>query len=382
MIMTGKEKIEAAFSKAGTPEIPAVICYEGIFIRDHWNQIFASPWWAANVPDIDKQIELKHEMIEKIRQDWFRVHPFYSKQERQSLSIEVRNGNVFKKDKATGQEYQLSEPRIGGWSDKEQSHSIHPDHIVSSKAELDRLIPDPGKVNAKSLNSDGQANLAEALIRTFGAELFPFTHVNSPLWQIYNIWGFEGFMTMIADQPDLVEYACQRALIHVLLDLPTWSAIGVKAIWIEECLTDMISPDAFARLNVPFVRQLAEAIRTAGMKSIYYFCGNPEGKWKHILSIGADALALEESKKGFTIDIEDVVRRVNGHCTVLGNLDAVGVLQLGSETDLRNEIARQIAAGRHNNSRFIMSIGSPVSPETPTERVRLYCDLVHEIGDA
>ncbi len=35
--MTGKEKIEAAFSIDGTPEIPAVICYEGIYIRDRWD---------------------------------------------------------------------------------------------------------------------------------------------------------------------------------------------------------------------------------------------------------------------------------------------------------------------------------------------------------
>ena len=78
------------------------------------------------------------------------------------------------------------------------------------------------------------------------------------------------------------------------------------------------------------------------MKSIYYYCGDPTGKWDHILSVGADALALEESKKAFTIDIEDVVERVQGRCTLLGNLDAVGILQNGSEKQLRTEISRQI----------------------------------------
>ena len=99
-----------------------------------------------------------------------------------------------------------------------------------------------------------------------------------------------------------------------------------------------------------------------------------------ILSLGADALSLEESKKNFAIDIEDVVERVQGRCTVLGNLDAVDVLQNGSEEELQAEIARQIAAGRRNGSRFIMSLGSPVTPGTPVERVRSYCDLVHELG--
>ncbi len=56
------------------------------------------------------------------------------------------------------------------------------------------------------------------------------------------------------------------------------------------------------------------------------------------------------------------------------------MLQDGDEESLRAEIARQIAAGRRNGSRFVMSLGSPVTPGTPSSRVRLYCDLAHELG--
>ena len=80
------------------------------------------------------------------------------------------------------------------------------------------------------------------------------------------------------------------------------------------------------------------------------------------------------------IDIEDVVAQVRGRCIVRGNLDAVGVLQTGTEEELRAEISRQIATGRRNGSRFVASLGSPVTPGTPVERVRLYCDLAHELG--
>lgn len=98
--------------------------------------------------------------------------------------------------------------------------------------------------------------------------------------------------------------------------------------------------------------------------------------------MGMDALGMEESKKNFRTEIEDIVDQVRGRCVVLGNLDAVGVLQNGSEERLRAEIGRQVAAARRNDSRFILSLGSPVTPETPVERVRLYCDLAHELGAA
>ena len=78
----------------------------------------------------------------------------------------------------------------------------------------------------------------------------------------------------------------------------------------------------------------------------------------------------------------DVVARLRGRCTVLGNLASIGVLQDGTEEELRAEIQRQIAAGRRNGSRFIMSLGSPPTPATSAERVRLYCDLARELGSS
>ena len=63
-------------------------------------------------------------------------------------------------------------------------------------------------------------------------------------------------------------------------------------------------------------------------------------------------------------------------------LDAVGVLQDGNDAELRSEIPRQIEAGRRNGNRFVMSLGSPVTPGTSMARVRSYCDLAHEIGTA
>ena len=187
-------------------------------------------------------------------------------------------------------------------------------------------------------------------------------------------------MTLIATAPDLVLHAAHWFLEATLHSVAKAAARGARAIWIEECMLDMIHPDAFASMNLPLVRELVEAIRAAGMKSVYYYCGDPTGKWDLIFSAGADAVAFEEGKKGFQLDIDEVVQRVGGRCVVLGNLDAVAVLQNGTEQQLRDEIARQIDAGKRNGSRFIMSIGSPVTPDTPIDRVRLYCDTVREIG--
>ena len=85
--MTGREKIEAAFSRDGASELPVVICYEGVFIRDHWPQLTACPWWYLQSPDADQQERWMREVASHIGQDWIQLFPFCTAEERADLPM-------------------------------------------------------------------------------------------------------------------------------------------------------------------------------------------------------------------------------------------------------------------------------------------------------
>jgi hypothetical protein len=374
--MTGRERIEAAFSPEGAREIPAVVCYEDILFRDHWRAITEEPWWSQFSPDFDRQVAWRRDAFSRTGLDWMRLPFTYSREERPLLEIEVCSEGVFLVNRRNGSAEMLTEPKIGG----EVSPAVGSAHLAceaDSPEEVDRLVPLPDE--SGEAVAEGRDDLASILLAEF-PDLFPYMRVPSPLWRCYDLWGFETFMIMVALRPELVAHAAERYLESCLQKVRQAAMLGARGIWIEECLTDMIGPDAFAVSNLPYLRRLVEEIRRLGMKSIYYFCGNPAGKWDLILSAGADALSLEEGKKGFDIDIEDVVDRAQGRLTLFGNLDSVGVLQNDNDASLRREIRRQTAAGRMNGSRFVMSTGSPVTPSTPVERVRRFTDLALELG--
>jgi len=113
---------------------------------------------------------------------------------------------------------------------------------------------------------------------------------------------------------------------------------------------------------------------------VYYYCGDPWDRLDAMVATGVDAIGLEESKKGFHIDIDDVDSAVAGRAALLGNLDAIGLLPHGSPAELRDEVQRQLDVG-HRSGRFVASLGSPVTPGTPMSRVRLYTDLVRELSE-
>jgi hypothetical protein len=378
--MTGREKIEAAFSVEGTPEFAAVIPYEDVYVRDRWDELTDMPWWYAYDPNPETQVRWRSKIIDALAQDWFILPLGASHEEVRSVRIEERPDGVFRIDERTGANLRLERLRIGGWNPYGDVESRSPTYLAQSPDEIDNILPPCSVPDVDEIVWNGQDTLAKALLEKFGSRLCPVWLVSSPLWSCYGLWGFEGMMLMIAERPEIVRYACQRYLEYGIRSIREAASLGASVIWIEECLMDQISPETFASLNLPYLAVLVEEAHSYGLRSIYYFCGNPADRWQHILSVGADALALEESKKGFNVDIEEIAEILRGRCVLLGNLDAIGVLQNGSEERLRAEIKRQIAAGRKNNNRFIMSIGSPVTPYTPIERLRLYCNLVREFG--
>jgi len=377
--LTPRESILAALSPGGTAEFAAVIPYEGIYFRDRWFELSPRPWWHLHSPDLEQQLGWRRDAARALGQDWFSVSPSFSSGDRQSLVIEERSGGVFCVDRRTGEERHLEEPRVSGIPDSSEPLSIQPPSVPSTVEEVEASIPPPDPALPERIVREGRDALARRCREDFGSELFPIAHVDSPLWTCYDRWGFEGMMMLLIDSPEVALKACERNLEHQLVGVQVARALGAQGIWIEECMLDMISPDDYRTFNLPFLRRLTESIRESGMFSIHYFCGNPARHWDCLLDSGADALALEEGKKGFEIPIEQVVERVGGRLCVLGNLDSIGVLQDGTDEDLEREIRRQLAAGRANGGRFVMSLGSPVTPGTPVQRVSRYCDLTHSI---
>lgn len=375
--MTGREKIETAFSPDGSPEIPVTICYETLLVRDLWKQVTIAPWWDQFSMDMDVQLAWRREAIAHLGQDWMQLPFVPPRADREETELEVRPDGIYRKNRRTGETERIPEPVVGG-EVRPPIGDILLETAVETPEEVDRLIPLPPD-NGKAL-AEGEDDLAKKLLEEFGEEKYPYSRVSSPLWRCYHLWGFEDMMVLIATQPELVAHAAGRWLEMCLRDVRRAAALGAKCIWVEECFTDMISPESFGTLNLPPLRALVGEIRSLGMRSIYYYCGNPAGRLDMIMSSGAEALAFEEGKKGFEIDIEEMAESVGGRRVLFGNLDAIGILQDGSEGALRSEIRRQITAGRLNRSRFVMGIGSPVTPNTPIGRVRRYCDLAREMG--
>lgn len=379
-MMSGREKIEAAMSPAGTPEWGVVIPYESLCYRDHWSELTDKPWWWQFDPDPERQLGYQRDLIAGVPQDWMGLPASAPRSERDAVTLEPRADGVYRVDRRTGRSDRLERPQVGGWSaDAARNHSVVPTEFPRTRAEVERMIPDPLPFDRAAYRMNGALDLPVKLMDAF-PDRMPTGYVISPLWRCYHLWGFEGLMTQVLDAPELVRFAAERYLAAALPSLEAQAARGIRAVWIEECFTDMIAPDLFVALNMPLMRRLIDAIHQQGMASIYYYCGDPGHRLEALVGSGTDVLGLEEGKKGFTIDLRQVAEAVRGRCALLGNLDAIGCLEQQDEAGLRAELKRQAEAGRLNRNRFIFSLGSPVTPGTPMDKLRRYFDIARDIA--
>jgi len=372
MITTGKAKIEAAFSTKGAEEIPVVIPYEGIYYRDHWDEVTGCPWWYMYDTNIEHELEWRRNAALNTGQDWFRIPFSYTTQQRKDIVIEQKEDKILRINKKTNHVEVLTKPLPGGWDPNGGAHSVHPQNPPMTLDELNSKIGTPPYENREAY---GGYELARLILSDFGKNLMPLYHVGSPLWLCYGIWGFETMMTLLADNPSLIDHACKLFLAHQKFSISLAAELGAKIIWIEECMTDMISPVMFERYNTPYVSALVDEINKYGMKSIYYYCGNPQDKWDLIISTGADSFAFEESKKNFKIDIKEVASRMPENAVIFGNLDAINVLENEDDKLLKNAIKEQQQARLIAKKRFIMSLGSPVTAKTSVQRVQKFIQL-------
>jgi len=352
---------------------PVVIPYVGIFLRDHWEQITTEPWWVAYSWDLPSLLRVQESLMEKLDLDWVEVGLCPSKRWREGHAVKEREGRLFLEDLLSGESEEIRRPPIGG----EKATWIHRT-LVKSSEDVETYVP---VEDHEVLIGNGSLDHVAALVERFGREKFIVAHVSAPLWASYHYLGFRGTLVSLFKAPRLVDYLLERLTLNALERLRAYAQAGVDGVWIEDCLcsANEISLGHFERFALPYAGRLVSEVRRLGMKSIYYLCGDPRDRLEKITELGPDAISLEESKKGFEIDIAWVDAIVRERACLFGNLDAIGLLPNAGRKELEREIKRQLEVGRRSG-RFVMSLGSPVTPGTTVGRVREYVEMTRLLG--
>jgi uroporphyrinogen-III decarboxylase len=303
--------------------------------------------------------------------DWIWTRPSPPADWLSQCVLRVDREHLWQVHVPTGAKEDLSSP--GASTDSTHDRWERP--LPRDQAEVDALV---ALVPAEELLAGGSLLLASGLVEEFGQQRFVCGTMGSPFWRCYSLLGFKGLMTMPLDNPRLMHRLLERQTAALMEMARANAAIDVHGVFIEECLTsaDLISPRVYDEFVFPYDLALLSELRRLDLPSVFYVCGDVVPRLPRLLQLAPTALAVEESKKGFRVDLEEVISAAGETMTIFGNLDATRVKEW-DDLELHAQILAQAQIARPARG-FIVSVGSPFPTDTPRERVAAFISTARQ----
>ena len=380
-------RMRTALARQRPGVVPFAPCYLDLYLQRRFQENLVAGYKArlagqsrvtfdlAGDNGIRLEARLRAQSVFREPHDWMGLTAGRSRAWAEQTELISEGGKAFWRDVRSGKLTELAPAAPGSTTDN-WSAAVPFD----SRQDIDALCPLP---KAEDWLAGGAYDLMNLMVQRLGGETFMCGAIGTPFWGCYSILGFEGLMTAVAEKPALLEYMLERRTAWCLEYAKVLASVGAHGVWIEECFTgaDILSPQQFRRFVMPYTRKIIETLKKLGLIGVYYMCGDVMPQLDAIMEMAPDALAVEEPKKGFTIDIVEVKRRVGDSMALLGNFDAICLLEHGSPAAMEREVRRQIDACARDGG-FAMSMGSPMTLTTPPGRLDLLASLTRKWGQS
>jgi hypothetical protein len=379
--MTGKERILTALAGGKPPVTPVAVDYMALYLADRIERAYVTAYRERLVhegrvrldPDEDVEIRARATLQAytcfQERDDWLQASGVPVPEVLSQRELVLEGDQVFELDYAANTRRQLL---LSGQEAKTEELRQRFEQTRQLSQDRNRLERALAEHQVESRTALGNTRLIEILVREQGEESFVYTGASAPSWMLYDLLGFEGMMTAPYDAPKLASEIMETSLEATLEYAQAFKDAGGHGVRVEECLVsaDMISPRMYEQFVLPYEERLFTELRRMGLKTILYFCGDVMPRLPALRRLPIDALMVEESKKTFIINIDEVRAAIGLDLCLLGNIDAYGVMLKATEAKLADEVARQVRVAGAGGA-FIVGLGSPLTLDTPPERVDL-----------
>ena len=229
----------------------------------------------------------------------------------------------------------------------------------------------PPVLTTDEIIGTGVLDPVSILLEKFGDEVMLSGGVSLPVSENYFLLGVYDMFTALKLEPELVHLLIARSKAKIINLLEAQSRVGISIVWLEDCFIagDLISREDYEMFFHEANLEIMEAARRFNLYSIYYITGDVMSRIPHILEMKPDCLAFEESRKTFIAEPVEIRKAVGDDICLFGNIDVYADIERGNTTDWEQAIGRQLKAACPDG-KFILSAGSPITHDTPKEKVR------------
>jgi uroporphyrinogen decarboxylase len=223
--------------------------------------------------------------------------------------------------------------------------------------------PDPARQGRQPVMLEALAQVRRAL----GSEAFIVACLDqAPFSLACAVGGVQEVMMASITDPDFLEALLQKCVRYGVAYGRALAAQGADMLSMGDSPVIMLGAARYAQWALPREQEVIQALRetTEALVSLHV-CGDSTALLPAMVQSGADVLEVDHF-----LNIATACEGVPDEMALWGNIDPVGVLCQASPEETEGACRRTLeTVGGAARSRFVLSSGCTLAPETPAENV-------------
>lgn len=180
------------------------------------------------------------------------------------------------------------------------------------------------------------------------------------------LYGMTELMMAMFLEPETAVKLLEKATAFLMEYVKAVKMCGSSGIIMAEPASGLLSNEDCYTYSTVYVKQIIDSVQDDGFAVVLHNCGNAGQCTDAMVRAGAAALHF-----GNSIDMKGVLAVVPSDTVVMGNIDPVGIMRMGTPEQIEAEVRRllDISSGHDN---FVLSTGCDVPPSTPAENIEAF----------
>lgn len=146
---------------------------------------------------------------------------------------------------------------------------------------------------------------------------------------------------------------------------------GANLIWVSDPLSSLIPPDQFWKYSGIYLKRLFELF--SSLPIILHICGDTYNIIHEMVRTGVSGISFDNC-----MDLLAVEDEIPDDVFIIGNIDPVEVIELGSQDDVIASTSDLVSTMALKDN-FALSTGCAVPPFAPLENIRLFVDTARKV---
>ncbi len=181
-------------------------------------------------------------------------------------------------------------------------------------------------------------------------------------------------MIAIYIEPNTIRLLLDKCTQFILDYCLALKSSGVAGVIMAEPAAGLLSNEDCEIFSSVYIKKIVEKVQDDNFVVILHNCGNTGNCTSAMFSTNSFAYHF-----GNNIDIIDVLNNCNDKTIIMGNIDPVRCLKMGSEKEIE-EVTLSLLNAVKTYKNFIISSGCDIPPNTPLKNIEVFYSTINKFN--